>query len=316
MVSTGLSFLSGWSDVVCVVRFNVFAGMQTGNIVMCGRVLADSDHPALDVFFYGAMVTCGLLGMAAYEWIKLHKAHISDSRHFALPLAALIILSDVLDSCFGGSRWHACPVAVSLGCQNALTASVFGVSTTIMTGNLGKVGAFLAQLCTTRSASQPLPRLCEQTVFPLVVLATILGALTGAGLHRIFAGDVRFHLLPIAVLQALCLVAGGDGTSTCESLWDCLWRHHQPRRTSVRNESRAAILAHDAAALASEPADVTHGGDGVDALAREEEQRPSSQRGPPPSRAPADEIEQAAVDEMRMAAEGGSESREGETASQ
>jgi len=55
-----LSFQSGWADVVCMVRYTAFAGMQTGNMVMVGRALVN--RPAWDVLFYFSLMGAGLTG--------------------------------------------------------------------------------------------------------------------------------------------------------------------------------------------------------------------------------------------------------------
>ena len=181
--------------------------MQTGNMVMLGRVLVDDEHPAVDVFFYFALMIAGLMGMAAYEWMRLIFPDLRGVR-IALPLAALIGLSDVLDAVTGTSRWHAVLVAMSLGAQNSLTATESGVSTTMMTGNLGKVSTCFVKVCAEPSREQRVSLLREHAVYPLVVLSTILGAFNGA-LLRTVAGSTRYQFTPIAILQAVSLLADG-----------------------------------------------------------------------------------------------------------
>jgi len=202
--------------------------------------------------------------MAAYEWVRLRTRDLHSMR-CALPLAALLGLSDVLDATMGNSRWHACLVAVSLGAQNSLTAAEFGVNTTMMTGNLGKVGTCLVELCALRLERSSLRK---HAVYPLCVIATIVGAVFGAFLHKL-TGHVHFQFVPIAVLQAASLLAGGFFDAALQSpphsqsplariVGSTLSSTRRTRRRWARTsdgrqrrsatESKASILALDSAA--------------------------------------------------------------------
>ena len=208
LATSGLAFVSGWADVVCVVRFSAFAGMQTGNMVMAGRVLVDDEHPPSDFWFFMMLILSGLVGMAAFEFLRVCAPDIRMA-WFAAPLAFLIVLSDVLDFVAGSSRWHACLVAVSLGAQNALVAAEFGVSTTMQTGNLSKFGTGIVALLTGKGGRFG-SCVTEHAVYPLCVTATVLGSCFGA-LLRDMTGHVRLQFLPIGILQAV-LICVADGS--------------------------------------------------------------------------------------------------------
>lgn len=201
-LAAGLAFLSGWADVVCLVRFSAFAGMQTGNAVMLGRDLADDEHGADGAIYHLVIMGSNLLGVMVYEAMSNKMALRRSLWLVALVVGLATSASDVLAALVGPSRWYVCFVAAAFGAQNALSGSdaVLGVNTTIMTGNLQKVGAVLAL----RLLRMPVPakQARGSKLSAAVLAATVLGAMVAALALRT-AGETQWPcFLPIALLQA------------------------------------------------------------------------------------------------------------------
>ena len=142
-----LAFLSGWADVLCLMRFAAFASMQTGNAVLVGRALSDWEHDPTDAIFNVCIILANMLGNTVHDLIR-KKA--SSGKALALQATAIALAtatSDVLDAFFGHSRWHICFVAAAFGAQNALALNDarLGINTTTS-----------ARLAAIESRTQPL----------------------------------------------------------------------------------------------------------------------------------------------------------------
>ena len=226
VVAASLAFLSGWADVICLVRFSAFAGMQTGNAVWLGRDVAEG-RPIYAVFHL-TIICSNMLGVMMYELSARTNASL---RLVAVLVGCATVSADLLDALVGSSRWSVCFVAAAFGAQNALTANDarLSVNTTIMTGNVAKIGAALTQMLLRREmpAKQALSsrmsgappcsfptqslrrrpsgladrsRLHSAPVAAAVLMSTIVGAIVGAGSLRVApGGDWCFS--PVGLLQ-------------------------------------------------------------------------------------------------------------------
>eukprot|EP01050_Picozoa_sp_SAG11_P046768 SAG11_NODE_24112_length_378_cov_0.551971_1_plen_65_part_10 len=62
-------------DVVCIVRYNAFAAMQTGNTVMIGKsIAADNSRSVADAGYYLVVVLCAMFGVVCLELFKWFSA--------------------------------------------------------------------------------------------------------------------------------------------------------------------------------------------------------------------------------------------------
>ena len=93
VVVGALAFLSGWADVLCIVRFGTFASMQTGNAVMVGRGLSDGTHAPADGLYYVCVMVANMLGSMGYE--VLHRT-MQGRRGYALTVALLILATGAM----------------------------------------------------------------------------------------------------------------------------------------------------------------------------------------------------------------------------
>ena len=201
-LAASLAFLSGWADVVCLVRFSSFAGMQTGNAVMVGVKLADEEHGPLDALYHLVIMASNLLGVVLYEALSRTVALRPSAWLVAVLVGLATASSDILDAIAGPSQWDVCFVAAAFGAQNALTGSEaqLGVSTTIMTGNLQKLGAALALRLVGRAVPQK--QALSSTLSAAVIASTVLGAMVAALALRAAGRGPWPYFAPIALLQA------------------------------------------------------------------------------------------------------------------
>lgn len=183
----GLAFVGGWVDVVCIVRYNAFAAMQTGNTVMIGKSIADSNEREADAFYYAVLVMCNMLGVVGLELIQWALSVRSSTRNPAtilvLPTIILLVGCDVLDATMGSNKWHMCLPSAAFGAQNALVSSprVLGIPTMIMTGNIGKVGTGVVKLCRATGSRQEALAVCQTYSANVIAVAlTIVGAISAA----------------------------------------------------------------------------------------------------------------------------------------
>ena len=255
LLAAGFAFFGGWADVICLVRYNAFAGMQTGNIVMIGKSMVSDS--LVDVLFYVAVVLCNMSGVICLEllkWYRTVRGHGSRKRAatlLALPIAALLLTCDALDT-QGTSRWHVCLVATALGAQNALVGSPdsLAVLTTIMTGNIAKLGACIVSLLKAQGRrKESLETWKTYGTNLALVLATVAGAVGAALMLR--AADVDEHptlwcLAPNAVGLALLLLA-----LDFPYLQRTAVSNANATPTTIKNESRMQLARSDGAAEAA-----------------------------------------------------------------
>ena len=192
LLAFGFAFVGGWADVICLVRYNAYAGMQTGNVVMTGKSIAATDDGPAETWFYFAVVLCNMGGVVCFEMVQWCLVARCSGRHstatcLALPIAAMLVACDVLDMSAGTSKWHVCLPAAAFGCQNALVsgADSLGLPTTIMTGHVGKVGKCLVMLLKAQGRRKDISATCRTYGVSLVVLiATATGAIAAALIIR------------------------------------------------------------------------------------------------------------------------------------
>jgi uncharacterized membrane protein YoaK (UPF0700 family) len=119
---------------------------------------------------------------------------------------ALFLAADLLHAPTAGSKWRVCLLAPCFGVQNSITfGGPMAVNTTIITGNMAKIGDALWKMCAEGRVIAPL----RATVKPFAALvATFAGAVVGAAvLLRASTGETEWTFWPIGVLQLLCFVA-------------------------------------------------------------------------------------------------------------
>jgi len=212
-----LALISGFADVITWVRFESFAGLQTGNMIFIGEAIFVQSLPGAfaTISYKLAMIASHFFGVFLFCAL----AHVTrwPVRVGSLLLAALTAAAAVLDLLFE-SRWAACPVSASLGAMNfvsspntLLEGKVF-MMTTLTTGNLQKCAKMLFYAVSDHGLN------AEERAQTLYAAATILSTICGAS------------------LAGLALYASPFGTATTSPSWWLLF---------VAGAQCATLLYHD-----------------------------------------------------------------------
>lgn len=205
-----LAAVSGFADVVCLVRFGAFAALQTGNIVHIGTSLALYDGRLSELMRALSFSTAVLAShfAAVFAFCMLCDHH-SRPVLVAAPLVGLLsLLGGLADGLADGWKWGACFVAASFGAMNFLTSpntvldGRLATMVTLATGNLQKC----AKMLYTAYAHGLSEQEGQATrVAGAVVLGTLIGA-TAGGVALAYASTlIAFMFIPVGICQCLLL---------------------------------------------------------------------------------------------------------------
>ena len=186
----GFSFTAGFIDLLTLVRFTQFAGMQTGNMILIGRDLYrltlpdQSQHELLvSIAFHVATLMSHFAGVMAFCAVA-HWCTKNPVRWGAILVGTLTICGALLDLLSKGSSWSVCLVAASMGAMNFIPSpnSSLGnklfLMTVLTTGNLQKSAkmCFKFLICHNFTSEEKQQWLLAGTT----IIGTIVGALIGA----------------------------------------------------------------------------------------------------------------------------------------
>jgi len=211
LLGTGLGFVAGWSDVLCVTRFQAFAGQLTGNSVYLGRCIMDGPE---DIPFYLGCILSNMMGVALFDTYVKHSGN-GRTRYATVTgfvNLGLFVLTELVNKQFNKTRWQTLLVCAAMGAQNAVVnfSPHLGANTVIVTGNLQKIASGAVQWIASGVSDKQ-----RESLFTLccIVAATIAGAFVGAAFLLVLgSGDWIF--IPIAVLQCAILMWHDHGTET------------------------------------------------------------------------------------------------------
>ena len=209
LLTSGFALTAGWADVVCFKTFGSFAALMTGNTVKMGlsvtkSVTGSSEQGADDVLYYISILCSYIFGVWLFNLVK----KVWPARPgwaASLVCVALFLMADILDGPTSGSKWRVCLLAPCFGMQNSLSfGGPLAVNTTIITGNMAKVGNALWKMCADRTCIKPLKAIIK----PLTAwVATFMGAVAGATvLMKVGDGNTEWMFWPVGVLQLFCFV--------------------------------------------------------------------------------------------------------------
>eukprot|EP00965_Chrysotila_dentata_P218914 6190840-Pleurochrysis_carterae.AAC.3 len=252
LLASALGLIAGFVDVICIVRYAAFAGLQTGNLVFIGRCLYDAlanirqdptiydpdpkDTLASSVGFHLAMLFSNFLGCVGF-------CILADCTKYPVLLAAPLVgllscLGGVIDTTLGGCKWAACFVSASLGAMNFISspntpiAGKLFAMTALSTGNLQKCAKMFWKAVTCHSFT---PADIQATwIATGVVFATVFGAVLGglALFSHPFDKTDTFPWLLVPVGAAQCAVI----------LWhDYLLRPTPPKPTEQLTEPLSTV---------------------------------------------------------------------------
>jgi len=201
-----MAYLSGWADVLCIVRYQTFVAQLTGNIVFFGLSIAPAElretagvvnNPTL----YLCVLLSNICGVGCLRLLQRLTKYPGVG--LAIVTLLLMLLGDLIFALVVRSPWCALFFSPCFGAINALsTGPPLSVSVVTMTANTQKLPEWLLECLGNRQWL----RVPVGAVLPLPAL---LGAATGAAL--LWADDARWYTshwssIPIIIALATTLV--------------------------------------------------------------------------------------------------------------
>mmetsp|Transcript_11749 Transcript_11749/g.15941 ORF Transcript_11749/g.15941 Transcript_11749/m.15941 type:complete len:273 (-) Transcript_11749:1552-2370(-) len=197
-VAACFSMIAGYGDIITFIRYNEFAGMQTGNMILMGMKFID--EKTIHVVFNIAVMAANMGGVLGISLMKDMKPSFY-ARWSGPIVASVVLVGDLMDFLLGSNKWHTCFLAASLGAMNYMGFSgKVGAMTALATGNLQKCAKGI--YCILRA--KPLGADRDATLVALiVVLGTILGSTLGASALKWEPFGHHFLLTPVAITQLI-----------------------------------------------------------------------------------------------------------------
>ena len=237
LLAGSLALCSGFVDVVCLVRYGVFAALQTGNVVHIGIALGSERDPELllaTLAYCFAVLASHFCAVVAFCAVA---EGCSRPLLVAAPTLGLLTASGgAIDGWTdGGCKWAACCVAASFGAMNfstspntVLEGRLFTM-VSLATGNLQAMPArhpphdrhHLRQPSCTWTPPQKSAKMLYKAarghafseadllgaqVAAAVVGGTFVGAALGGAAYAARPSDLPFMLIPAGLAQYVTLL--------------------------------------------------------------------------------------------------------------
>jgi len=195
------SFITGWSDAVCVARYDTFATMMTGNLFLVGSAIANAISPPegdeqVAWHYYLAVVLCYISGAFFYRAVERKSPHRAGM--ICAPILAIMMIPATLK---GESRWDLCILAPMFAVQNAVSVrGKLGLGfTSMVTSQFWNLGIALAALVTGECNREK----CNMPLVQVVMISSLLvGAVSGIVVTYYTGWAIRISIF----VQALVLM--------------------------------------------------------------------------------------------------------------
>mmetsp|Transcript_15366 Transcript_15366/g.28982 ORF Transcript_15366/g.28982 Transcript_15366/m.28982 type:complete len:286 (+) Transcript_15366:44-901(+) len=211
-IAAMFSFVSGYADCICLVRYRAFATMLTGNAVMLARAIVNPDrdvvhHSGLYYVFIGLSFTSGAL----FHRLGEHAFPNRGGSIVAIPLAAGWLIAEIIYSTndLPGEDvfyrdWSVVGVAQMFGVvASACFTGRMGTHTTMVTGHMLSMASYTSNLMVNRSLTT---LECRKAFLSLMIIAgTLAGALFGAFLLLMVKDNVLLFPVPVMLYCLLWL---------------------------------------------------------------------------------------------------------------
>jgi len=190
-LAAGFACLAGWTDTVCVAKFNCFATLMIGNIVFSAQALASSQ--TMDALSYLIVIASSVLGAAVLRTFKCCSSRAPS--YIAAPVVILFVVgADFVAYVVGRSIWIVCLVAPAFAAHGSLLS--------IATSAPQKFGhSLFSALAPAQFAGKQ-----EKLALPACAFISLLvGCAIGVADVKLLARD-SWVLTPVALLQSFLLL--------------------------------------------------------------------------------------------------------------
>jgi len=218
LLAVSFAFINGWIDALSLRKYNAFATMMVGNMLLLGNSLAvvldgQFTRPSVtwipDPLFYTTLIVVFLVGIVIFRLLEKWRGWTA--RTIAPAIAFWMIFHDVLewsdvDQFKAPSRWNVLRIAPVFGIQDAITLRQGGLATLpwCTTGHVVTIGVTMAEFSTgVVSAEQK-----RKCAFALAMMASmILGAIAGMTFDTITEESLDWDYALLAPALALLFCA-------------------------------------------------------------------------------------------------------------
>lgn len=206
MLACGFAFTTGWTDVLCTLRFGAFGTMCTGNAIYLAKSV--SNGSVYEFLFYTSAILCYCLGVFVHRHLDKKLEEATSALVMSIPVATCCLAVDALGVLFGHNRYYVCFISLACGIVNVVSQRVAGAVTNAVTGNLQKLTlALWEHLCSDDPLDEPSRRSA------LVTLLVVASFLTGIGLSAVSLNLLseesylheHLNFVPVAVAFTLLL---------------------------------------------------------------------------------------------------------------
>eukprot|EP00928_Gymnodinium_smaydae_P089660 TRINITY_DN73586_c0_g1_i1.p1 TRINITY_DN73586_c0_g1~~TRINITY_DN73586_c0_g1_i1.p1 ORF type:complete len:474 (+),score=91.96 TRINITY_DN73586_c0_g1_i1:113-1423(+) len=216
-LAVGFSFVNGWIDAISLKRYQAFATMMVGNMLLLGSSMAERltrrSHPEQEMraagpLFYMSILLAFVSGVTVYR--MLEKKRGWSSRTVAPVVVLWIVAHEVIEYFIERteyappSRWNALRLAPIFGAQDAVTVKG-GLATLpwCTTGHVVTIGSTLADTLT-GGASVEDRRKCAVAL--AMMASMILGAVAGMAFDAMFDNIEWEYSVAAPVLATFFLI--------------------------------------------------------------------------------------------------------------
>lgn len=192
-IAACFGFVGGYTDMICYTRHHSMAVMMTGNMLLAGRQVAESQY--LKVCYYVAIIACFCTGATVYRLVESRDPGRGASR-CAVLCALLIAIAELFDFLLDGNKWLVCFLSPVFGVLNSVSAGgVISATTTMATGHFLSLSACFAKFMR-RSASADDRDKAVLSV--IVVLCIVAGIIVGDFIEDAVGQEKHFLFVPVA----------------------------------------------------------------------------------------------------------------------
>merc|ERR1740121_958943 len=217
MMMASFSFVNGWVDAICLIRYEAFATMMVGNLLTFGHSAVDfwltrRDDPTIvwlpDPLLYVFLVLNFMLGVSLYRVLERKRGW--SGKHFAPLVVVWVTLHDLLESRWplssdptSPNRWNVLRLAPVFGLQDAMTVrNGFGSLPWCTTNNVVTM-AFASTDLVMGGCSVPAEEWRKLVTSCIIFGFMVLGTVAGSAFDALCGDECRFDDLDIAVVAPL-----------------------------------------------------------------------------------------------------------------
>jgi len=246
LMATMFAFVTGYADVISMLRYKCFSSMMTGNAIMFGRAIANPGSAFDEGPFYYIVIMFAFASGAVLQRVSEHFFPNRGGSIIALPVAVLLVIAEVIELHMPSEPdWTVAGVSHLFGVvASACSTGRMGTHTTMVTGHILSLANHLSNLMLTGSLA------AQDTWKAIMAVMILVGTLAGAilGAFMVAMVNLKVLLMPVPVV-----------------LYILLWMHDhlaKPRSIIKKVQHRMRDSDEKAAVESQKPEQETSSSDG------------------------------------------------------